>query len=87
MMVIVTGGAGFIGSHIVDELVHQDHQVKMINSLATGTLTNPSGVMGQIERVLGDIADRELLRREFVWFDYILHQLQLDHHPAISTIS
>ena len=40
MKVIVTGGAGFIGSHIVDELVKADHQVVIIDNLVTGKKTN-----------------------------------------------
>ena len=40
MKVIVTGGAGFIGSHIVDTLIHAGHEVSIIDNLTTGKKTN-----------------------------------------------
>lgn len=74
MKVIVTGGAGFIGSHIVDALVNLGHQVKVIDNLSTGRLFNLEAVMNQIDFVKGNVCDLDLLKREFVDFDYVLHQ-------------
>lgn len=55
---LVTGGAGFIGSHLCEALLAQHHHVVVIDNLSTGQLTNlPNGV----EFIQGDIRDRELL--------------------------
>jgi len=81
MKVIVTGGAGFIGSNIVDELVRQGHQVKVIDNLSTGRRSNLDRVISQIDFVEGDICDLELLRQEFIGFDYVLHQAALNSAP------
>lgn len=78
---LVTGGAGFIGSHIVKELVKRSHQVKVIDNLSTGNKANLKDVAGKIDFVRGDIRNLKLLQKEFVGFDYVCHQAALCSVP------
>jgi len=77
----VTGGAGFIGSNIVIELIKNDNKVVVIDNLLSGKFNNLSGVMDQIRFVEGDIQDLDLLKREFIDIDYVLHQAALPSVP------
>jgi len=71
---IVTGGAGFIGSNLVKELVRRGQTVKVIDDLSTGRKANLKDVISQIEFVKGDITDLKLLQKEFKGWDFVLHQ-------------
>jgi UDP-glucose 4-epimerase len=57
MKYLVTGGAGFIGSHIVDALVANDHDVVVLDDLSSGHEKNLSKVLRRIEFIRGDIRD------------------------------
>lgn len=70
---LVTGGAGFIGSHIVDELVKKGHQVRVLDNLSTGKKENLAQVANQIELIEGDICHKETARRAVAGMDYVLH--------------
>lgn len=78
---LVTGGAGFIGSHIVDALLEQDHQVRVLDNLATGKKENLDHVQGRIEFFEGDIRDRQTCATACAGVDYILHQAALGSVP------
>ena len=60
---LVTGGAGFIGSHIVDRLVADKHQVRVLDDLSSGKLDNLKGVKDRVEFVKGDIRDRKIMKQ------------------------
>jgi UDP-glucose 4-epimerase len=73
MRAIVTGGAGFIGSHVADGLLEEGHEVLVLDDLSSGRLENvPRGAT----LVRGDIRDHELVRRTFSDFrpDVVSHQ-------------
>ncbi len=72
--VVVTGGAGFIGSHITEKLVELGAEVIVIDSLFAGKLSNLSKVKDKIRFVQGDIMDFELLKKEFKGADFVSHQ-------------
>lgn len=72
--VVVTGGAGFIGSHIVDKLVELGAEVKVIDNLYAGSMDNLEQVKDKIEFIKGDIMDFELLKKEFKNIDFVSHQ-------------
>ncbi|MBI3333341.1 MAG: SDR family oxidoreductase [Candidatus Omnitrophica bacterium] len=79
--VLVTGGAGFIGSHLVDALVRRKHQVRVLDNLSTGSLGNLQAVFGKIQFIRGDIREPALLRRAVQGVRVIYHQAALRSVP------
>lgn len=77
---LVTGGAGFIGSHIVDELVRRRDKVRVIDDLSSGKRENLEGV-SEIEFIEGDIRDLALLKKTLKGCDYVIHQAALRSVP------
>ncbi|MEX2140961.1 MAG: SDR family oxidoreductase [Pirellulales bacterium] len=75
--VLVTGGAGFIGSHIVDALVAQGDRVTVLDNLSTGRTANLAQVRDRIELIEADLTDREAVRRAVQGVDCIFHQAAL----------
>jgi UDP-glucose 4-epimerase len=65
MHVLVTGGAGFIGSHLVDRLMAEGHKVRVLDNLASGSMANLEQWKGSpsFEFIRGDLLDRETIRR------------------------
>ncbi|MBN1947872.1 MAG: SDR family oxidoreductase [Bradymonadales bacterium] len=78
---LVTGGAGFIGSHLVDRLVAMGHQVVVLDNLSTGRWENLAQVMGEVELVEGDIRDTELCRKVSRGCRAVFHQAALGSVP------
>ena len=74
MRYLVTGGAGFIGSHVVDRLVADGHAVRVLDDLSTGRLDNLQQVRDTIEFVQGDIRDRALCARACQAIDFVIHE-------------
>lgn len=72
MKVLVTGGAGFIGSHIVDALVQANLQVYILDNLTTGSFGNISPEAVFIKKDIRDADLKDLLAKER--FDYVIHQ-------------
>lgn len=72
--ILVTGGAGFIGSNIVDELVRMGHEVRVIDSFITGNMENLKAVRKKIDLVKGDIRDLALMRKAAKGAAFVLHQ-------------
>lgn len=81
MKYLVTGGAGFIGSHIVDELVKKEKEVVVVDNFSTGNRDNLSSVISDIELVEGDIRDIDLMNELCKKCDYVLHQAALRSVP------
>jgi len=83
--VLVTGGASFIGSHIVDRLVNEGHDVRVIDNLSTGKLENIADHFrsGKVDFVNGDIRDTELVRKYVQGVEAVIHlSLALPEHFA-----
>ena len=75
---LVTGGAGFIGSHISEELLRRGHRVRVVDSLVTGYQRNlPHGV----EFEQGDLADPAVARAAVAGMDYVIHQAAIPSVP------
>ena len=70
---LVTGGAGFIGSHIVEEIVRRGESVRVLDNLSTGRKENLSSVLDKVDFHEGDICDPETLRRVFNGVHYVIH--------------
>ena len=79
--VLVTGGAGFIGSHLVDALVKRGGRVRVVDNLSAGKLGNLKPVSGKIEFIRGDIRDLGLMRRAVKGVGVIYHQAALRSVP------
>lgn len=69
--ILVTGGAGFIGSNLTQELVKQGHQVTVYDNLRSGKLENLAGIPHRF--IKGDVRDYQLLRSVTEGFDFIFH--------------
>lgn len=78
---LVTGGAGFIGSNIVFELVRRGQRIKVLDNFFTGKRENLDGILDKIELVEGDIRDLDLLRKIMKGCDYVIHQAALRSVP------
>ena len=70
---LITGGAGFIGSHLVKELVRQGQQVTVFDNLSGGKLENLASVADKIRFIKGDIRDNNALNEACKGIDYIHH--------------
>ena len=70
---LVTGGAGFIGSNTVDELVRRGQSVVVLDDLSTGKEDNLAEAGNRIEFVRGSVTDLETVRRACLGVDYVLH--------------
>tara|TARA_B110001454_G_C12714794_1_gene432194 strand:+ start:1967 stop:2887 length:921 start_codon:yes stop_codon:yes gene_type:complete len=77
MKYLITGGAGFIGSHLTEKLVNEGHTVSVIDNLNTGKEKNLEDVREKIEFVKGDILDNELLENLTKNIDGVFHQAAL----------
>jgi nucleoside-diphosphate-sugar epimerase len=73
MRYLVTGGAGFIGSNTVDELVRRGHSVVVLDDLSTGKEENLAGVRSKVEFVRGNITDLSLVSTVCRGADYVIH--------------
>jgi UDP-glucose 4-epimerase len=82
---LVTGGAGFIGSHLVEELVRRGQDVRVVDNLVTGARANLAGVADRIEFVLGDLADPDVAGRAVDGMNYVLHQAAIPSVPRSVT--
>jgi len=77
---LVTGGAGFIGSHLTEELSRRGERVRVVDSLITGKRHNLSHIPN-VEFIEGDLADPEVARRAVIGVDYVLHQAAIPSVP------
>jgi nucleoside-diphosphate-sugar epimerase len=79
--VAVTGGAGFIGSHLVTSLVEQGFQVRVLDNLSTGSRDNLAHVRDAVDFVEGGIEDEKLCRTTFDGVRYLWHLAALGSVP------
>lgn len=78
---LVTGGAGFIGSHLVEELVKRGERVRVLDNFLTGKKANIAPFRKDIELIEGDIRDLKICRRALKGIEYVLHQAALPSVP------
>src|SRR5215216_4548761 len=77
---LVTGGAGFIGSHLAEELVRRRHTVRVADSLITGKRSNLDHVPG-VQFFEGDLAELDFARSAIEGCSYVLHQAAIPSVP------
>ncbi|MFC2056730.1 SDR family oxidoreductase [Chloroflexota bacterium] len=81
--VAVTGGAGFIGSRLVEELVRRNYHVIILDDLSTGNIKNLEGLLNKetVEFIQGSITDIPLLNKLFQNVTYVFHQAAIPSVP------
>lgn len=77
---LVTGGAGFIGSHLAEELVRRRHRVRVVDSLITGRRRNLEH-LPDVEFIHGDLSEAEVAAHAVAGMDYVLHQAAIPSVP------
>lgn len=78
---VVTGGAGFIGSHIVERLLRDGHHVRVVDNLSTGKEANLAHLNGGFDFYQVSITDKAALDDAFAGADYVFHQAALPSVP------
>jgi UDP-glucose 4-epimerase len=78
---LVTGGAGFIGSNIVDELLKRGARVRVLDNFSTGREDNVAEFGPRVDLIRGDVRDEDVVDRAVKGVDYVLHQAALASVP------
>jgi UDP-glucose 4-epimerase len=81
MSVLVTGGAGFIGSNLAEALVKSGHGVRVLDNFATGARANLAAVAGEVELLEGDLRDPATVERAVQGAEVVFHQAALPSVP------
>ena len=79
---LVTGGAGFIGSNVVTDLIRRDESVRVLDNFSTGRKENLTAVQNEIDLIEGDLRDPETVERAVKGVDVVLHLGALPSVPA-----
>jgi UDP-glucose 4-epimerase len=74
---LITGGAGFIGSHIAEELTGEGHSVRIFDNLSSGHLSNLDHLKGKVEFVRGDVRDRAAIEAAMQGIEFCYHEAAL----------
>jgi UDP-glucose 4-epimerase len=82
---LVTGGAGFIGSHVAEALVRRGDKVRVLDNLSMGNRENLSHLGGDLELVVGDVEDPEAVRGSLAGIEVVFHQAALASVPLSVT--
>jgi UDP-glucose 4-epimerase len=78
---LVTGGAGFIGSHLVEALLARGNTVRVLDNFSTGDVANLERVRDRVEMVYGDITDLETVQSAVKGVEVVFHQAALASVP------
>ena len=81
MKVLVTGGAGFIGSHIVTRLLREGHTVRVLDNLTTGKRENLAHVAKDVELVVGDVRDESAVAAAMAGAELVYHEAAIVSVP------
>ncbi len=90
MKVLITGGAGFIGSHLADRLVTDGHSVTIFDNLSTGKRVNLTGPSARARFLLGDVRDQNAVYEAIAGMDAVVHlaavaSVQTSMHDPLGT--
>ncbi|MHB1001501.1 MAG: SDR family oxidoreductase [Armatimonadota bacterium] len=78
---LITGGAGFIGSHLADHFIKTGHQIKIIDNLSSGKIANIEHNLPMIEFIQGTVEDINAVRNAVTGVDYVLHHAAMVSVP------
>src|SRR4051812_38937117 len=78
---LVTGGAGFIGSHIAETLINRGEKVRVVDNFATGSRDNMASFIDKVEFCEVDITNLKALAPVFEGVDYVVHQAAIPSVP------
>lgn len=81
MKVLVTGGAGFIGSHIAERLVREGHSVRVLDNLTSGRRENLATIAGDVELQVGDVRDESACARAAEGVELVFHEAAIVSVP------
>lgn len=81
LKILVTGGAGFIGSHIVTALVERGDSVRVLDNLDTGKRENLAHLADQVELLVGDLTDANVIAKAVTGVEVVFHQAALASVP------
>jgi UDP-glucose 4-epimerase len=78
---LVTGGAGFIGSHLADALLQRGESVRVVDSFITGNRQNLEALSGSVDLIEGDLAEPDVAKEAVAGVEYVLHQAAIPSVP------
>jgi len=81
MTVLVTGGAGFIGSHVVERLVHEGAAVRVLDDLSTGSLDHLAAVRPHVEFIQGSVTEPATVRQAMAGISHVVHEAAIRSIP------
>ena len=81
MRILVTGGAGFIGSHLAERLCRDGHRVRVLDNFATGRRDNLAHLDGDVEVIEGDVRSYERAHNAVRGCELVFHQAALPSVP------
>ena len=81
-LALVSGGAGFIGSHIVDALLANGWRVRVLDDFSSGSKTNLAGVIGRVEILRSDVRNEAAVIAAAEGVDVVFHQAALASVPG-----
>ena len=83
LKILVTGGAGFIGSHVIDRLVNEGYEIRVLDNLSTGKLDNIQTYLSsdKVELVRGDVRDASLVKKSLEGVNIVIHMAALVSVP------
>lgn len=73
MKYLITGGSGFIGSHLAESLISRGDEVVIVDNQSTGSIANLKNIVAKVEFIYGDILDKSLLEKHVLKSDHIVH--------------
>ncbi|MCX7747156.1 MAG: SDR family oxidoreductase [Clostridia bacterium] len=78
---LITGGAGFIGSNLVEAILKAGHNVRVVDNLSTGKFENIREFINDIDFICGDLTDYRIAQKAVDSIDYVLHQAAIPSVP------
>ncbi len=82
MRILITGGAGFIGSHLVEGFASDGHDLVVLDDFSSGRRENLGDLSAEFELIVGDLRDREVVRKSLRGVEAVIHHAAIASVPA-----